>query len=140
MGEQTQRQQIDWAAIRRAYELTDETIKDICQRFGITKSVFEGRWRKERWLSRQAANRDRHSSTRDRLFAVLERQVAKLANESGETLGDKEAQQLTELVKNFDKLGSTRSDVPECGGPAQKKDMRDLRDKLAKRLEQFDRR
>jgi transposase-like protein len=140
MGEQTQRQQIDWAAIRRAYELTDETIKDICQRFGITKSVFEGRWRKERWLSRQAANRDRHSSTRDRLFAVLERQVAKLANESGETLGDKEAQQLTELVKNFDKLGSTRSDVPEDGGPAQKKDMRDLRDKLAKRLEQFDRR
>jgi hypothetical protein len=140
MDEQRQTGQVDWAAIRRAYELTDETIKDICQRFGITKSVFEGRWRKERWLSRQAANRDRYSSTRDRLFAVLERQVAKLANESGATLGDKEAQQLTELVKNFDKLGNTRNDVPENGGPSEQKDMRDLRDKLAKRIDQFKRR
>jgi hypothetical protein len=140
MNEQRQTGQVDWAAIRRAYELTDETIKDICLRFGITKSVFEGRWRKERWLSRQAANRDRYSSTRDRLFAVLERQVAKLANESGPTLGDKEAQQLTELVKNFDKLGSSRSDVPDNGGPSEQKDMRDLRDKLAKRIDQFKRR
>lgn len=140
MNEQRQTGQVDWAAIRRAYELTDETIKDICLRFGITKSVFEGRWRKERWLSRQAANRDRYSSTRDRLFAVLERQVAKLANESGATLGDKEAQQLTELVKNFDKLGNSRSDVPDNGGPSEQKDMRDLRDKLAKRIDQFKRR
>ena len=140
MNEQRQTGQVDWAAIRRAYELTDETIKDICLRFGITKSVFEGRWRKERWLSRQAANRDRYSSTRDRLFAVLERQVAKLANESGPTLGDKEAQQLTELVKNFDKLGNSRSDVPDNGGPSEQKDMRDLRDKLAKRIDQFKRR
>ena len=140
MGEQAPPQTVDWAAVRRAYELTDETIKDICQRFGITKGVFEGRWRKERWLSRQAANRDRHSSTRDRLFAVLERQVAKLANESGATLGDKEAQQLTELVKNFDKLGNSRGDVPDNGGPSDQKDMRDLRDKLAKRIDQFKRR
>ena len=140
MGEQRQTGQVDWAAIRRAYELTDETIKDICQRFGVTKSAFEHRWRKERWLSRQAANTDRYSSTRDRLFAVLERQVAKLANESGATLGDKEAQQLTELVKNFDKLGNSRSDVPDNGGPSEQKDMRDLRDKLAKRIDQFKRR
>jgi hypothetical protein len=140
MDEQAKRPQVDWAAVRRAYELTDETIKDICLRFGITKSVFEGRWRKERWLSRQAANRDRHSSTRDRLFAVLERQVAKLANESGATLGDKEAQQLTELVKTFDKLSTAKDDIPENGGPSQKKDMRDLRDKLAKRIDQYKRR
>ena len=137
MDEQAQRQQVDWAAIRRAYELTDETIKDICLRFGVTKGAFENRWRRERWFSRQAANRDRHGSTRDRLFAVLERQVAKLANEAGTTLGDKEAQQLTELVKTFDKLSTAKDDIPEDGGPSQQKDMRDLRDKLAKRIDQF---
>jgi hypothetical protein len=140
MDEEAQRQQVDWAAIRRAYELTDETIKDICLRFGVTKSVFENRWRKERWLSRQAANRNRHGATRDRLFAVLERQVAKLANEAGARLGDKEAQQLTELVKNFDKLSGAKDEVPDNGGPSQQKDMRDLRDKLAKRIDQFKRR
>jgi hypothetical protein len=140
MDEEARRRQVDWAAVRCAYELTDETIKSICERFGVTKSAFEHRWQKERWLSRRAANMDRYSTTRDRLFAVLERQVAKLANESGTKLADKEAQQLTELVKNFDKLGSTRSDVPDDGGPSQQKDMRDLRDKLAKRIDQFKRR
>jgi AcrR family transcriptional regulator len=140
MDEQAKRPQVDWAAVRRAYELGDETIKDICARFGVSKGGFEYRWRKERWLSRQDANVDRHLSTRDRLFAVLERQVAKLANETGTTLGDKEAQQLTELVKNFDKLSSTKDDIPENGGPSQTKDMRDLRDKLAKRIDQFNRR
>lgn len=140
MDEQAKRPQVDWAAIRRAYELTDETIKDICLRFGVTKGAFENRWRRERWFSRQAANRDRHGSTRDRLFAVLERQVAKLANEAGTTLGDKEAQQLTELVKTFDKLSTAKDDIPEDGGPSQQKDMRDLRDKLAKRIDQYKRR
>lgn len=140
MDEEAKRPQVDWAAVRRAYELTDETIKDICARFGVSKGGFEYRWRKERWLSRQEANADRHLSTRDRLFAVLERQVTKLANEAGATLGDKEAQQLTELVKNFDKLSSAKDEVPDNGGPTQQKDMRDLRDKLAKRVAEFKRR
>ena len=52
MDEEAERPPVDWAAVRRAYELTDETIKSICARFDITKSVFEGRWRKEHWLSR----------------------------------------------------------------------------------------
>jgi transposase-like protein len=138
MDEEARQQDVDWAAVRRAYELTNETIKDICQRFGVTKSAFESRWRKESWLSRQAANRDRHSSTRDRLYALLERQVSKLANASGTTLGDKEAQQLTELVKNFDKLSASDA-VPDNGGPMQD-DIREIRRKLVQRFVQYDRR
>ena len=140
MDEEAQRQQVDWAAIRRAYELTDETIKDICQRFGVTKSALEHRWRKERWLSRQAANSNRHQSTKDRLFALLERQVAKLANETNANLTDKEAKQLSELVKNFGTLSAVKDDGGDNGGPAEKKDMRDLRDKLAQRIDQRNRR
>lgn len=130
----------DWVAIRRAYELTDETIKDICHRFGVTKSALENQWKKGRWLSRQAANRDRHSSTRDRLFALLERQVSKLANEESTTLNDKETKQLTELVKNFETLSAVKPEDEDNGGPAQKKDMVDMRDKLAKRIDQYKRR
>lgn len=140
MGEAAQRRQVDWAAVRRDYELTDETIADLCKRHGVSKGSFEHQFRKGRWLSRQAANADRQGSTLDRLFAVLERQVAKLANETGDTLGDKEAQQLSDLVKTFDKLSSVRNGETDNGGPAQKKDMRDLRDKLAKRIDQFKRR
>ena len=130
----------DWVAIRHAYELTDETIKNICQRFGVTKSAFEHRWKRDRWLSRQAANSDRHQSTKDRLFALLERQVAKLANDTNENLTDKEAKQLTELVKNFGTLSAVKDDGGDNGGPAEKKDMRDLRNNLAKRIDQFNRR
>jgi hypothetical protein len=130
----------DWVAIRRAYELTDETIKHICERFGVTKGAFETQFRKGKWVSRQAAKYDRQGATLDRLFAVLERQVTKLANAGGETLGDKEAQQLTELIKNFDKMATIAGADTNNGGPAQKKDMRDLRDKLAKRIDQFNRR
>ena len=130
----------DWVAIRRTYELTDVTIKDICQRFGVTKSAFEHRWKKERWLARQSANRSRHQSTKDRLFALLERQVAKLANETNTNLTDKEAKQLSELVKNFGTLSAVKDDGGDNGGPAEKKDMRDLRNKLAKRIDQFNRR
>lgn len=140
MDEQAQRQQVDWAAVRRAYELSDETIKDICQRFGVTKSAFDHRWKKERWLSRQAANSNRHHSTKERLFALLERQVAKLANETNANLTDKEAKQLSELVKNFGTLSAVKDDGGDNGGPAEKKDMRDLRSKLAKRIDQFNRR
>lgn len=75
-----------------------------------------------------------------RLFAVLEKQVAKLANASGDTLGDKEAQQLTELIKNFDKMTSMASDEVKADIAPQKRDMRDLRDKLAKRIDQYKRR
>lgn len=131
---------VDWVQIRGDYELTEETIESLCRRHGVTKGAFDHQCRKGRWLSRRRAKANRRGATLDRLFAVLERQVAKLANETGEKLGEKEAQQLSELVKNFDKLTSVKLDDIDKGGPEQNKDMRDLRDKLAKRIDQFNRR
>ena len=83
--------------------------------------------------------RNRQSSTRDRLLSLLDRQVAKLANTGGDKLTDTEAKQLTELVKNFSALSAAKEHPADNGGP-QKKDMRDLRNKLAKRIDQFNRR
>ena len=139
MVEEAQRQQVDWAAVRRAYETNDGTIKQICTRFRITKGAFENRYRRERWLSRQAMARDPKGKTLAQLFGLLDRQVCKLANEAGATLGDKEAQQLSELIKNYDKLAV----IERAAGKvehSENKDMLDLRDKLAKRIDQFKRR
>jgi hypothetical protein len=130
----------DWVAVRRAYEQSDETIKQICKRFGVTKGALENRYRRDHWVSRQANAASRRRSTLARLFAVLEGQVTKLANASGETLGDKEAKQLTELIKNLDKMSSMENPEASKGGPATKKDMTDMRNKLIKQLEEFKRR
>ncbi|UJW85510.1 hypothetical protein [Devosia sp. SL43] len=130
----------DWASIRHAYENGDGTIKQICERFGVTKGSLEHRQRVDRWIPRLTTNANNQSVLLARLFAVLEAQVTKLSNTKGETLGDKEANQLSEMIKNFDKLSTIEAADTSKGGPAQKKDMRDLRDKLAKRIAQFKRR
>lgn len=130
----------DWVAIRHAYEHSDETIREICARLGVSKGSLENRYRKEGWISRLANRANRQRSTLGRLFAVLERQVDKLANTNGETLGDKEAQQLTELIKNFDKISTIANEETKVDSPREKRDMRDIRDKLAKRIDQFNRR
>lgn len=139
MIEQAQRQPVDWAAVRRAYETNDGTIKQICARFDITKGAFDSRYRKERWLSRQLLARDPKGRTLAQLFGLLDRQVSKLANAAGDTLGDKEAKQLSDLIKSFDKL----EEMERAAGkvePLENKGMVDLRDKLAMRLDQFKRR
>ncbi|WP_156460254.1 hypothetical protein [Devosia sp. Root635] len=130
----------DWVAIRRAYEQGDETIKQICERFGVTKSAFEHRWKTQHWISRRAKVTNRRGATLEKLFALLESQVTKLANNVGETLGDKEAQQLTELIKNFDKITTIASEETKVVTPPRKRDMRDIREKLAQRIDQFNRR
>lgn len=130
----------DWAGVRYAYEQTDETIKQICKRFDVTKGALEYRHKKGRWLARRSGMAKRHGSTLARLFALLEGQVTKLAQAPGQTLGDKEAQQLTELIKNFDKMTTLASGDTKVVAPPQKRDMRDIREKLAKRIDQFNRR
>jgi hypothetical protein len=149
MNDAAQRPKVDWAEIRRAYELTDETIKSLCLRFDVSKGAFDNHYRKGGWLSRQAARHDSRRSAQDRLFGALERQVAKLANDDSETLGEKETQQLTELVKNFERLARTRTEdtgpagPPEKasnGGPADNKNMPLMRKLLAERIDQRNRR
>ncbi|WEK02791.1 MAG: hypothetical protein P0Y65_11280 [Candidatus Devosia phytovorans] len=130
----------DWIAIRRAYELSDDSIKQICTQFGVTKGQFENRCRKDRWLSRQLRNSDRKGSTFSRLFALLERQVAKLGNSTGETLSETETRQLTDLIRNFDKIASMEAAENKIEIVPPKRDMAEKREKLARRIDQYNRR
>jgi hypothetical protein len=73
-----------------------------------------------------------------RMFKVLDRQIRQLEGAVSEPI-DKQANVLATQIKSLDKLielGAARPNVP----PPTKKDMTDLRNKLAKRLEQFNRR
>ena len=130
----------DWVAIRHAYETSRETLKQICARLGVSKGALEYRCRKEGWLRRRATLGERQDSTLARLFAVLETQVTKLANAGGDTLGDKEAHQLTEMIKNFDKMSTMAKAEDKADAPRERRDMSELRDKLARRIDQFNRR
>ncbi len=130
----------DWVEIRRVYEESTETLKLICERFGITKGQLEYRQNKEHWRARRQTLQDRQNSTLARLFVVLEQQVEKLARADNATLGDKEAQQLSELIRACEKLSTlARVDTKDETSPPRR-DIKELRAKLVKRLEQFNRR
>jgi hypothetical protein len=129
-----------WQDVRYAYEHSDETIKQICERFGVTKGSLEHHYRQQRWVSRRSNIEQRRLSTLERLFAILDLQVAKLGAVSSTTLGDKEASQLSEMIKNFDKLSTMRGQQTQKGGAVEDKATAELRIKLAERIDQFNRR
>ncbi|MBU1307666.1 MAG: hypothetical protein KKF33_19350 [Alphaproteobacteria bacterium] len=133
----------DWVAIRRAYELTDEPVRLIRERFGVTKAALEHRRSRGRWVGRRLRKVGRGGTALDWLFAVLVRQIVKLANADGDTLGDKEAQQLNDLIKAADKMitmaGATTAE-DKADKPRPPRDPEALREKLVKRIEQFHRR
>ena len=130
----------DWAAIRRAYETTDVPIREICSQFGVTKGSLENRQRKDRWLSRRLRGNNRRTSTLSRLIGLLEGQMVKLGNEPGDRLGDKETQQLGEIVKAYEKVASIEAAESKVEILPQKRDISDIRAKLIKRMEQYGRR
>lgn len=125
----------DWVAIRRDYDAGGDTITDICERHGITRSTLQYRQRREHWPLRGSRHGTRQGTRIERLFAVLDKQLSKLADAR---LGDKEAQQLSELIKNFDKMTTMAESKDEA--PPHQRDIKDIRDKLAKRIDQFKRR
>ena len=130
----------DWAAIRHAYEHSDDTLKTICERFGVTKGQLEHRQKRQHWPSRRSTLKDRQTATFDKIFGVLEQQVGKLASATGATLGDKETQQLADIIKNFEKMAHLSGHDSKDEAPRPRRDMDDLRAKLATRLEQRSRR
>lgn len=133
-----------WIEIRHAYENTDETIKELCARFGVSKSALEGHQRKGRWISRRAKRSTRLRSTRTRLAETLERQAAALGR--GETLDDKEARKLTALINNLGRMSSMenadrgRATKASLRTAVARSDKVEMRTKLIKRLEEFKRR
>jgi hypothetical protein len=125
-----------WPHIREAYESREGTIEDVCERFGVTKGALEYRCRRDGWLMRSKRDPTARSLLLGRMFKVLDQHITRLETLPMDKQDGKEVGLLSVAVRTFEKLDElNRAD----GGnvPKQKKDMRDLRDKLAKRLDQL---
>jgi hypothetical protein len=124
----------DWSAIRLEYESRTLLPRDICRRHAITDAQLRYRRVQEGWVGSRARV-VRSSDLINRMFKILNKQVRLLENAVNDPI-DKQVSALSATVKTFEKLvelSAAERDVK----PTDKKDMRDLRDKLAKRIDQF---
>ncbi|HTM78961.1 MAG TPA: hypothetical protein VL133_15215 [Devosia sp.] len=124
----------DWDAIRVEYETRAFLPRMICRRYAITE--FQLRYRRERegWVGGRT-HVVRRSDLIERMFKILNKQMSVLEKAVTDPI-DKQANVLSTSVKTLEKLielGAAERNVK----PTNKKDMRDLRDKLAKRIDQF---
>lgn len=128
---------VRWDDVRAEYESRQFLPADICRRHGITQAQLRYRREQEHWLHLRAKP-VRPEALMARMLKVLDQQVKLLEAAVNDPI-DKQANVLSTHIKSLDKLielGAARPNV----APPTKKDMTDLRNKLVKRLEQFNRR
>ena len=125
---------VNWAVIRQEYESRSFLPAMICKRHGITPYQLRYRRQSEGWLSCRARIVTKADLVA-RMLKVFDKQIRNLEAAVNEPI-DKQANVLSTMTKTLDKLiemGAAERDVE----PPSRKDMADLRDKLAKRLDQF---
>lgn len=136
MNERAQGRLVDWEAVRIDYEARELTNADICVRFGITEPQLRYQREKSGWVSRRARTVHR-ADLINRMLRIFEKQLSRLEKPMAES-ADKEINLLSTASKTLEKLIEIQdSEQPR---PAQKKDMRALRDELALRLDQLKKR
>jgi|GEM_PF-719120 len=133
----------DWEAVRRDYEQSALTGRQICEKHGVTEGALRWRIKKQFWAARNGVHAvDRHQIIK-RMFRVLEQQVIQLernmdSSQAGST-GDKEVAVLGKLVVTLEKLIEIDSATSSDTRPKQNKNIRDLRNQLAQRIEHLKR-
>ena len=128
---------IRWDRVRNEYEGRLFVPAMICKRHGISPAQLRYRREMEGWLSARARV-VRQEDLVARMLKVLDKQVRRLEMAKDEPF-DKQASVLSTQVKTLDKLielGAAQRNVE----PASKLDIVDLRNKVIKRIEQFNRR
>lgn len=124
----------DWDTIRDEYETRAYPSHDICRRHAITQAQLRYRREQDGWVSSRTRV-VRSSDLINRLFKILNKQVSLLEKAVDDPL-DKQVAALGATVKTLDKMNELRAAERDVK-PTDDKDMRDLRDKLARRLDQF---
>jgi hypothetical protein len=125
---------IRWDMIRQEYESRQFLPSVICSRYGITLAQLRYRREVEGWLSVRARI-VRKDDLIARMLKVLDKQTRRLEMAVNEPI-EKQASVLSMQVKTLDKLiemGAAQANAE----PPSMNDMTDLRNKLAKRIEQF---
>lgn len=126
---------VRWDIIRAEYEERHFLPAMICRRHGITPAQLRYRREVEGWLSSRARV-VRQDDLVARMLKVLDKQVRRLEAEVDLPI-DKQANVLGTQVKILDKLIEMGAAKPNVDPPTHK-DEADLRDKLVKRIVQFE--
>ncbi len=125
---------VRWDDVRAEYEGRMFVPSTICKRHGITIAQLRYRREMEGWLSARARV-PRKEDMVTQMLKVLHKQLKRLESAVNEPI-DKQANVLGTHVKTLEKLIEMGAARPNAE-PASKKNMEDLRSKLAKRIEQF---
>ena len=126
---------VRWDIVRAEYEERHFLPAVICQRHGITPAQLRYRREVEGWLSSRARV-VRQDDLVARMLKVLDKQIRRLEGAVDLPI-DKQANVLGAQVKVLDKLIEMGAAKPNVDPPTQK-DEADLRDKLVKRIVQFE--
>ncbi len=132
-GRDGRRRPPDWIVIRAEYEGRLFVPDTICKRHGITRSQLRYRREKEDWFTIRG-NPPRKADLVQRMMLVLDGQIREL-EEATDMPIDKRANLLAAQVKTLDKLIEMGA-APRNVDPPTRRDMADIRNKLAERLAQ----
>lgn len=127
-------QGVDWAAVQLDYEQDEGTIPEICARYGITDAQLRHRRERHGWKLRNEWSL-RVGPLINRMMRVLDGQVRELEKQMAEPV-DKNAALLGTMTKTLEKLVEL-DEGQRKKQPAKRKEMSDIRNKLAARIEQL---
>ena len=125
---------VDWAAVQLDYEQRNGSLSEICVRYRITEAQLRFRRERHGWNMRNDWSL-RVGPLLNRMMRVLDGQVRTLEKQMTETVG-KNADLLGTMTKTLEKLIELDA-AQQAKRPAKRKDMSDIRNKLAARIEQL---
>ena len=136
-----------WAGVQEAYEQTDEPIKSIAKRFGVSLSAIYHRAKRDLWLTRNRSSAVDRPLIIKRMFRLLELQVEDLEGrmkdlgKADDRAGEREMTLLGKLAGNLERLVKLDSTVSGNTVRRQRtaKEIADMRNKLALRLDELTR-
>jgi hypothetical protein len=123
-----------WERVRRDFEGRALTEAAICRKHAIDPDELWTHARAAKWqVEHRTSGLDRGILIRQ-MLGVLERQVARLERIEMTDTGEKEAAVLGRLASTLDKLIELESRNSKAEQPAETAEMRDIRNKLVKRI------
>jgi hypothetical protein len=132
---------VDWAAVRVDYEAGPAiggTTSEIAGRYHISTKTLSNRATEGGWKRRNVRRQVDRGAIIARMFRVLDRQIIQLEQNMTET-GEKEVAVLGKLASTLEKLIAIDNAAAPAREPQQRKDIQELRNKLAERIAQLKR-
>ena len=126
-----------WERVGIDYAANELTIAQLLDKHDLTQGEFNYARNQRGWTRRSTPQVDRKKIIK-RLFALLDRMLAKLETEM-KTAGEKEVTVLGRLVQSMGKLIEIETATNLAATPRQTKDMHDIRRKLVERIDELKR-